>query len=136
MANLYNQTHRSMVFGEQGPENVVTDIHQVKQWAVNRYPQLPYFMMGHSMGSFALRNYLQDYPVTVQGVIFMGTGTSPLPLTAALPLLKNGRETAEKPAPFIDKLAFGSFSKNFLKQVPLIGFLKIKPMWLTMKMTH
>ena len=88
MANLYNQTHRSMVFGEQGPENVVTDIHQVKQWAVNRYPQLPYFMMGHSMGSFALRNYLQDYPVTVQGVIFMGTGTSPLPLTAALPLLK------------------------------------------------
>ena len=29
-------------FGEQGPENVVTDIHQVKQWAVNRYPQLPY----------------------------------------------------------------------------------------------
>ncbi|EBA5301830.1 alpha/beta hydrolase, partial [Salmonella enterica] len=22
-------------FGEQGPENVVTDIHQVKQWAVN-----------------------------------------------------------------------------------------------------
>ena len=60
----------------------------MKQWAVNRYPQLPYFMMGHSMGSFALRNYLQDYPVTVQGVIFMGTGTSPLPLTAALPLLK------------------------------------------------
>ena len=95
MANLYNQTHRSMVFGEQGPENVVTDIHQVKQWAVNRYPQLPYFMMGHSMGSFALRNYLQDYPVTVQGVIFMGTGTSPLPLTAALPFIKNGRETAE-----------------------------------------
>ena len=88
MANLYNQAHQSMVFGEQGPENVVTDIHQVKQWAVNRYPQLPYFMMGHSMGSFALRNYLQDYPVTVQGVIFMGTGTSPLPLTAHCLLLK------------------------------------------------
>ena len=25
----------------------------------------------------------------------MGTGTSPLPLTAALPFIKNGRETAE-----------------------------------------
>jgi len=101
-------------FGEQGPENVVTDIHQVKQWAVNRYPQLPYFMMGHSMGSFALRNYLQDYPVTVQGVIFMGTGTSPLPLTAALPFIKKMAEKQpKKPAPFIDKLAFGSFSKKF-----------------------
>lgn len=96
MANLYNQTHRSMVFGEQGPENVVTDIHQVKQWAVNRYPQLPYFMMGHSMGSFALRNYLQDYPVTVQGVIFMGTGTSPLPLTAALPFIKKWPRNSRK----------------------------------------
>ena len=39
-----------MVFGEQGPENVVTDIHQVKQWAVNRFHPQPYFMMGHSMG--------------------------------------------------------------------------------------
>ena len=26
---------------------------------------------------------------------FHGTGTSPLPLTAALPFIKNGRETAE-----------------------------------------
>ena len=41
MANLYNQAHQSMVFGEQVPENVVTDIHQVKQWAVNRYPHCP-----------------------------------------------------------------------------------------------
>lgn len=71
-------------------------------------------MMGHSMGSFALRNYLQDYPVTVQGVIFMGTGTSPLPLTAALPFIKKMAEKQpKKPAPFIDKLAFGSFSKKF-----------------------
>jgi len=124
-------------FGEQGPENVVTDIHQVKQWAVNRYPQLPYFMMGHSMGSFALRNYLQDYPVTVQGVIFMGTGTSPLPLTAALPFIKKMAE--KQPKNQLRSLISWHLvllAKNFLKQVPLIGFLKIKPMWLTMKMTH
>ncbi len=54
MANLYNQAHQSMVFGEQGPENVVTDIHQVKQWAVNRYPQLPYFYDGSQHGVFRL----------------------------------------------------------------------------------
>ena len=53
MANLYNQTHRSMVFGEQGPENVVTDIHQVKQWAVNRYPH-SLFYDGSQHGVFRL----------------------------------------------------------------------------------
>ena len=105
----------------------------MKQWAVNRYPQLPYFMMGHSMGSFALRNYLQDYPVTVQGVIFMGTGTSPLPLTAALPLKMV--ETAENQLRSLISWHLVLLVK-FLKQVPLIGFLKIKPMSLTMKMTH
>jgi alpha-beta hydrolase superfamily lysophospholipase len=52
--------------------------------------------VGHSMGSFALRNYLQDYPVTMQGVIFMGTGTSPLPLTAALPFIKKMAEKQPK----------------------------------------
>lgn len=103
----------------------------------NRYPQLPYFMMGHSMGSFALRNYLQDYPVTVQGVIFMGTGTSPLPLTAALPFIKKMAE--KQPKNQLRSLISWHLVllvKNFLKQVPLIGFLKIKPMSLTMKMTH
>ena len=56
---------------------------------MNRYPNCPILCTAWGL------NYLQDYPVTVQGVIFMGTGTSPLPLTAALPFIKNGRETAE-----------------------------------------
>ena len=41
----------------------------------------------------------------------MGTGTSPLPLTAALPFIKKWPRNSRKPAPFIDKLAFGSLAK-------------------------
>jgi alpha-beta hydrolase superfamily lysophospholipase len=101
-------------FGKAGAKNVITDIHRVKTWAKKRYPELPYFMMGHSMGSFALRNFLQDYPVDIQGAIFMGTGTSPVHLKFFLPLLKKlSQKRAESTAPMIDKLAFGGYSKKF-----------------------
>lgn len=41
------------------------------------YPELPYFIMGHSMGSFLTRTYLIRYPGTVKGAILMGTGQNP-----------------------------------------------------------
>ncbi|MBL3715516.1 alpha/beta fold hydrolase [Lactococcus garvieae] len=101
-------------FGEEGLKNVITDIHLVKNWAQQKYPELPYFMMGHSMGSFALRNFLQDYPVDIQGAIFMGTGTSPKHLNFLLPFIeKISQKRAKTVANIIDKLAFGNYSKKF-----------------------
>lgn len=101
-------------FGESGTKTIIKDIQLVKRWAQTRYPDLPYFMMGHSMGSFALRNFLQDYPVDIQGVIFMGTGTSPIHLNVFLPLLQAiCQRKPQAAAPIIDKLAFGSYSKKF-----------------------
>lgn len=101
-------------FGTAGPQNVLSDIYKVKTWTKKKLPTLPYFMMGHSMGSFALRNVLQDYPVDIQGVIFMGTGTSPLHLNFFLPFIKKISQKKPKVvAPLIDKLAFGSYSKKF-----------------------
>ncbi|WP_251712624.1 alpha/beta fold hydrolase [Lactococcus ileimucosae] len=104
-------------FGEEGLKNVVTDIHLVKTWAQKKYPELPYFMLGHSMGSFALRNFLQDYPVDIQGAVFMGTGTSPIHLNLLLPFIeKISQKRAKNVANTIDKLAFGNYSKKFPKK--------------------
>jgi alpha-beta hydrolase superfamily lysophospholipase len=101
-------------FGADGPKNVISDIYKVKTWTKEKHPKLPYFMMGHSMGSFALRNVLQDYPVDIQGAIFMGTGTSPLHLNFFLPFIKKiSKKNSKAIAPLIDKLAFGSYSKKF-----------------------
>ena len=36
--------------------------------------ELPYFLMGHSMGSFLARTYLVKYPGDVDGAVIMGTG--------------------------------------------------------------
>ena len=47
-----------------------------------KHPGVPYFLLGHSMGSFLTRTYLIDYPGTVDGAILSGTGQEPAPLVA------------------------------------------------------
>lgn len=106
-------------FGENGVANVLADIDQVKQWAQKHYPELPYFMLGHSMGSFALRTYLQVYPVDIQGVILMGTGTQPKTLDLAFPVIKQMAKIKPKTAgTVIDKMAFSSYNKRFEEPSP------------------
>lgn len=101
-------------FGEESVDLVLTDIHKVRQFAQGLAPNVPYFMMGHSMGSFALRNYLQRHSQGVQGAILMGTGSKPVILSIALPFIKRlSEKDGEKVNPIIDTLAFGSFSKKF-----------------------
>lgn len=93
---------------------VLEDIHQMKEWIGKNFPELPHFMLGHSMGSFALRNYLQLYKAEISGAIFMGTGKNPAMLPLALALTKGLNLTApEKQNKWLDHMAFGSFSNSF-----------------------
>lgn len=101
-------------FGEKAVPSILADIHQVRQRTKSSYPDLPYFMLGHSMGSFALRNYLQNHGEGLSGVILMGTGSKPAGLSLALPLVKClSRKNGSKKNPMVDRLAFGSYSKKF-----------------------
>ncbi|MGX7202731.1 alpha/beta hydrolase [Enterococcus plantarum] len=102
-------------FGKGEPVTfVLDDIHQVEEWIGENFPNLPHFMLGHSMGSFALRNYLQLYRSEISGAIFMGTGKNAAMLSVALSLTKGLNLTApEKQNKWLDHMAFGSFSKQF-----------------------
>ena len=57
-----------------GWKYVLKDTHTLRQLAGEAYPGLPYFILGHSMGSFVTRGYLMFYPGTVDGAILSGTG--------------------------------------------------------------
>ena len=49
-------------FCEQDPATVVVrDVHRLKKITQEEYPGIPYVILGHSMGSFILRNYLFRY---------------------------------------------------------------------------
>lgn len=77
---------------------------------------LPYFILGHSMGSFFCRNYIARYGQELSGAVIMGTGyKGKLLLGTALALTKlnaafKGWDHRSK---FIDGLAFGSYNKRF-----------------------
>ncbi|MGC6770197.1 alpha/beta fold hydrolase [Enterococcus sp. LJL51] len=102
-------------FGKGRTEQIlIEDIDQVRQWTLGRYPELPYFMLGHSMGSFALRNYLQSHHESVSGVVLMGTGTGSAAIPAALSITTGlNKLQPKKVNQWLDELAFGSFSKHF-----------------------
>ena len=80
------------------------------------YPGLPYFLLGHSMGSFLARTYLIDWPGTLTGCVISGTGQEPAPVVAAgkalaaLVCKTSGARTHSK---LIEQIAFGAYNKNF-----------------------
>ena len=65
-------------FCENDPVTVlVRDEHRLKKTMQQEYPELPYIILGHSMGSFIIRNYLCRYGRGIEGAIIMGTGMQP-----------------------------------------------------------
>lgn len=53
---------------------LVQDVHQLRRLIRKDYKDVPYFMLGHSMGSFLLRRYLSSRGKGLKGAIVMGTG--------------------------------------------------------------
>lgn len=103
-------------FCKQDPATVVVrDVHRLKKMTEEEFPGLPYFILGHSMGSFIIRNYLFRYGKGIEGAIVMGTGMQPKGLVLALKFMAAvacliGK--AEKPCNFINKMSFGEYLKR------------------------
>ena len=53
---------------------VVRDVHRLKKTVQDKYPGVPVFLFGHSMGSYIARNYIERYGTGIQGVIIQGGG--------------------------------------------------------------
>ena len=58
---------------KHGANYVLNDLHQLTMLTKIRYPNLPYFLMGHSMGSFFARLYAATFPNELNGLILCGT---------------------------------------------------------------
>ena len=81
-----------------------------------RYEDLPLSMMGFSLGSFLLRDYLAKGEDDIQKAIIMGTGDQP---PFVLHFLKKSvmgqvkKEGEEKSTPLVKKLSFETYNKKF-----------------------
>ena len=106
-----------LYFGPKGSWfEIAEDLYTLRNQTGRQFPQTPYFLLGHSMGSFLARTYLIRYPGTVDAAILMGTGQmSPVMLAAGrLIASREARKVGEdRPSPVVDRLAFGSYNKPF-----------------------
>ena len=101
---------------DEGWYKVVADMEQLRQLSSAKWPEAPYFLFGHSMGSFLTRTYMFRYPgAALAGVILSGTGQAPEPLVAAGRFLCDGDMLKNGPmhrSEAISNVAFGSYNKK------------------------
>jgi len=103
-------------FGEKdGWKYMVNDLHRLTVIMKERYPDVPYFLLGHSMGSFLARAYLSKYSHELRGALIVGTsGTNPA-LPMAFPVTKSAIAAKGKRyrSHLINDIAFGTYNAKF-----------------------
>ena len=95
---------------------VTADVRALRQLMGEKYPDVPYFLLGHSMGSFLTRTYLCRYPGEVSGAILSGTGQEPSLIVGAGKLLASLISRFRGPehiSPLVHSLALGAYNKQF-----------------------
>ena len=92
--------------------DLVRDVRELQLKMKESYPEVPYFMLGHSMGSFVTRTFLIDYPGSLTGAILSGTGQEPA-LTVAAGKLLTGMGDPHKANKLFYNLSIGAYNKKF-----------------------
>ena len=96
---------------------VIGDMHTLRQRTMKKYPDVPYFMLGHSMGSSLLRQYVQMYGNGLAGAMFIGVVADQQRAT-----LQFGRRLCRTLAMFrgwhyksklVDGMAVGAYNRKF-----------------------
>lgn len=93
---------------------VVADLHRVTKYAKKKYKKIPYFLLGHSMGSFMARRYIMTYGMDLDGAILCGTGRKSHLILMVGELVSN-----------IQRALFGDrFRSRLLRKSAFGGYLK------------
>ena len=81
-ASIRTKTDYGYFAQPDGNRAVLDDLHAVTEQTKALYPGVPYFLLGHSMGSFYARQYLCEWGDELDGAIILGTGYQPKALVA------------------------------------------------------
>ena len=101
---------------KHGADYVLNDLHKMTLIIKEKYPNIPVFLMGHSMGSFFARLYASKFPNEIDGLIACGTSgkvkgaTLGLLILDILKLFKGGKSTSD--------LAENIMCKSYFKYIP------------------
>lgn len=90
---------------------LIEDTHKLTQLMKIKYGNLPYFLVGHSMGSMIARNYLSSYHKDITGCILSGTaGRHPLSFYGLYGLKLMAKLKGSKTvSPKVNKMMFNGY---------------------------
>lgn len=94
---------------------IIDDLKILNDISEKAFPNVPNFILGHSMGSFLARTFITKY-CGLKGVILTGTGTNPnfiLRLAYFIAWLQCKLSGVSRQSKLLDKLSFGSFNKAY-----------------------
>lgn len=113
----WQEPERMGLFSEtDGWNKVVQDVERLQSRMAAEYPGLPYFLLGHSMGSFVARTFLIQYPGRVTGALISGTAQQPdglLKAGYALCSLLIRLKGTDYRSSFMKSMLFGPYNKAF-----------------------
>ena len=100
---------------EDAPTVLVRDEHRLKKIMQKQYEDIPYIILGHSMGSFITRNYLLKYSAGLNGAMIVGTGMQSKPALVAALVLSSLQKMIfgdKHVAQLINLMSFGTYTKR------------------------
>ena len=103
-------------FGEDGWEAVLQDMKLFFDLLRERFPKIPHYLHGFSLGSFLLREYLGKYPEGVSGAVILGTGNQPDWLLGLMQWVVKGQIKKvgfDGYSPLVRQLSFGTYNQHF-----------------------
>jgi len=98
---------------EGGWDVLLEDMHALTMLIKEQNPDIPVFLLGHSMGSFLAVSYCAKYGAELKGGIISGTGTNSPMLLRLLKSLANRdikRYGHRHPSRFLHNLVFGTLN--------------------------
>lgn len=105
-------------FGEGGWAASIEDMQLFYAHLQGRFSGKPHFMLGFSLGSFLLREYLTKYPDegTLSGAIIMGSGHQPGWLLSVMRWIVKGqiqKAGFDGTTDLVRQLSFGTYNQKF-----------------------
>lgn len=114
--------HGESVYGKEdlgylyahGARYIVEDVNQISRMARKRYPELPIYLFGHSMGSLIARAYIKRNDRVIDGLILSGSPSYRSDCKFGYMLAKfSGKLFGDRAkGNFFYKLAFGAYNKT------------------------
>ena len=111
-----NKTSSCASLGEDGWEKTLEAIDSFHKSLKEHYPDIPHIILGFSLGSFIVRDYLSKYKSDFSAAVIAGTGDQPSFVLSVLKSIVNSqinKNGFDNTTPLVKKLSFETYNEKF-----------------------